>query len=823
MINSEVRKAGPFDGTGAAAVHPFTFKVFQAGDLYVVQRDADGVETEVTTGLTIALNDDQDIAPGGTVTATTPVGSTITITSDVPATQPMQLTNSGGFFPRVLNDSADRLTIIIQQIKERLGRTLSAPLSSVEPLDGLVLPTAAERAGKFLAFDGAGAIAPASGTGADGSLREDLADPLLGGGLVATKNNAGVTRTAKQYLNDLEDAIDDVWSASDALFLRASRNGVAGQIVSPGGDDTAELQAFFDTCAAMGVVGLLDVPCAISAHVTASANLKVASCVPAAYKTITWIGSAAVSDDYMVDVLGDNVSFYAYLPGDSFRVRSTPGGVTGQDKRRWGFRVRGRKINFTAQDIDCVDVNRLYATSSADAVWANVDLDLNCPVNPRCIRGSVVFLGAQVPGSTAGADFMGYVNGGRIRDTYYENVAHGVQWWGGNAATAGVGDLGLERKCVDLVVERCRAKSVGGAFVWGSLGTRINVLNCTGVGAGDVGFDAEGCTNTLFLGCHAHNASNGGLATFFKCDGVSFLVCKSTSDDDTIARLTAINNSTLSLENRNITVDACVFEAIGYIADFGGIGAGVNATRGLNVLSCSFKNCTMSLVGSSSFDQRVIGCNFVWDVAASGTRPVFVTIGAFNNVGLLGARVVFKANTLRSYVAQPSESVGLLLAAMGSNVGCAITCKTNEIDGFDIPAAAFAQGSSASISQHIQVSDNTFDVALLGRIRSDFTVNFGTDVITAPSFLRMETGTQVRLTNSGGALPAPLAGGTDYWWIRLSQTTGKLATSLDNANGGTAIDIADAGTGTHTMHQGRTTTSTLTLSGNVDINGNSIT
>ena len=45
------------------------------------------------------------------------------------------------------------------------------------------------------------------------------------------------------------------------------------------------------------------------------------------------------------------------------------------------------------------------------------------------------------------------------------------------------------------------------------------------------------------------------------------------------------------------------------------------------------------------------------------------------------------------------------------------------------------------------------------------------------------------------AVPAPLVAGTTYYAIRVSDTTFKLATSLANANAGTAIDLTDAGGG----------------------------
>lgn len=82
-----------------------------------------------------------------------------------------------------------------------------------------------------------------------------------------------------------------------------------------------------------------------------------------------------------------------------------------------------------------------------------------------------------------------------------------------------------------------------------------------------------------------------------------------------------------------------------------------------------------------------------------------------------------------------------------------------------------------------------------------FTADAGTDVITFTSTAsnpsNLLTGTRMRLTTTT-TLPAGLATATDYYYIRASDGTGKLATSYANAIAGTAINITDAGTGTHT-------------------------
>ena len=74
-----------------------------------------------------------------------------------------------------------------------------------------------------------------------------------------------------------------------------------------------------------------------------------------------------------------------------------------------------------------------------------------------------------------------------------------------------------------------------------------------------------------------------------------------------------------------------------------------------------------------------------------------------------------------------------------------------------------------------------------------------TDTFTAAAH-GMPTGYgPVRLSNSGGGLPAGSAVDTDYWIIKVTDDTFKLATSKANALASTALNITTDGTGTHTV------------------------
>lgn len=85
---------------------------------------------------------------------------------------------------------------------------------------------------------------------------------------------------------------------------------------------------------------------------------------------------------------------------------------------------------------------------------------------------------------------------------------------------------------------------------------------------------------------------------------------------------------------------------------------------------------------------------------------------------------------------------------------------------------------------------------------STFTADAGTDILTSTGtlgFANLFPYTRVQVSTTT-TLPAGLSAATDYYVIRVSDTEIKLATSYANAVAGTAINITDAGTGTHTLN-----------------------
>jgi hypothetical protein len=137
-ISNTNRVAGPYTGNGVTVAFGFSFKVFQAADVQVIGTDLGGAEYPLTLNVdyTITLNTNQDSNPGGTVTmAIVPAsGYLITLTSTVANLQPTTLTNNGGFYPSVINDALDRVTILVQQLAQQLTRAAKVPISGIGSL-----------------------------------------------------------------------------------------------------------------------------------------------------------------------------------------------------------------------------------------------------------------------------------------------------------------------------------------------------------------------------------------------------------------------------------------------------------------------------------------------------------------------------------------------------------------------------------------------------------------------------------------------------------------------------------------------------------------
>ncbi len=131
------RRAGPYPGTGSQTAFDFGFKVFDETDLRVVMLDVPtNVETEsvLNSDYTVSINPDQESTPGGTVNYLVAPAATkkVTIVGDLSYEQPTDLPDGGAYRAQQVENGLDRLSILIQQLKEITDRCAQVPVSSTD-------------------------------------------------------------------------------------------------------------------------------------------------------------------------------------------------------------------------------------------------------------------------------------------------------------------------------------------------------------------------------------------------------------------------------------------------------------------------------------------------------------------------------------------------------------------------------------------------------------------------------------------------------------------------------------------------------------------
>jgi Pectate lyase superfamily protein len=120
-VASTINRAD-YDGNGVTTVFPYSFRVFEDADLRVVRYDGGGAETDLTLGVHYSVSGAGSFN-GGTVTlldGPLPVGYSLAIIRTLTLVQGTDLRNQGPFLAETVEDALDRLTMISQQIDDRV-------------------------------------------------------------------------------------------------------------------------------------------------------------------------------------------------------------------------------------------------------------------------------------------------------------------------------------------------------------------------------------------------------------------------------------------------------------------------------------------------------------------------------------------------------------------------------------------------------------------------------------------------------------------------------------------------------------------------------
>lgn len=150
-VSTSLRRVA-YQGDGASTIFPVPFPFPAAADLKLVRVSA-GVETALTLNVHYTVSGAGDPS-GGAVTLQTalPAGSVLSVKRVVMRTQETDYVPNDPFPAEAQEDALDKLTMITQEDGDELGRALMVP--ETDPQRGaMLLPGAADRAGRLLAFD----------------------------------------------------------------------------------------------------------------------------------------------------------------------------------------------------------------------------------------------------------------------------------------------------------------------------------------------------------------------------------------------------------------------------------------------------------------------------------------------------------------------------------------------------------------------------------------------------------------------------------------------------------------------------------------------
>ena len=207
-------------GAGGAGPYAFTFEILANTDIAVYKDD---VLLTLTTHYTVVIN--ANGTGSVTITATglalAPLSPTqYAIVGNRTISRSTDFTTGGDFFANTLNDELDQQTIFAQQNAEGLQRALVAPQTDPTTID-MVLPRAADRANKTLAFDANG----------DPTLGISAAD-IANASTYATNAANSATAAASSASSASSSASSATSSASTATTQASSATASASSATS---------------------------------------------------------------------------------------------------------------------------------------------------------------------------------------------------------------------------------------------------------------------------------------------------------------------------------------------------------------------------------------------------------------------------------------------------------------------------------------------------------------------------------------------------------------------------------------------------------------
>jgi hypothetical protein len=311
------------NGNGATTVWPFNFKVKLATDISVTITDPSGVDSVIPSSAysVSGLGGTSGSVTYPLVGGALAVGYKITVLRTVDYLQGADLVNQDGFYPEVVEDALDKISMGLQQLAEKISRAVLLPVSSL--IGSITIPEPDE--GKFLRWIG-GKLANATMVtlGAIG-IPVAITDGGTGANtLGGAKTSLGIPSKAAQATSDAGTDDADYLTAQKAAVTRQKGSQLWGGVA--GGTANAL------------TITLAPAPTAYTAGMTVRFSTGASANTGAATLNANGIGNAPMRKNGVALINGDlpaNTVMEAVYYNGFFHVISGGGGSGSDTLYQW--------------------------------------------------------------------------------------------------------------------------------------------------------------------------------------------------------------------------------------------------------------------------------------------------------------------------------------------------------------------------------------------------------------------------------------------------------------------------------------------------------
>lgn len=270
--------------TGSAGVGPysFPFEVLVETDINVYLNDT---LLSLTADYTVSIS--SSLGTGSITLVVEPTSADeITIVGSRAIERTTDFTTGGDFFANTLNDEMDSQTILVQQVAETAERGLRAPVTDPTSIN-MILPRAADRAGKFLAFDSIGNPTPGAtptelaevlALSDEIELIASIADDIIAvndelASVVAVNTNSTNINEVAAGMTYVQTVGSDLGGSGFLYDLGSITDADTGQVANPDGYIVGVYNALGDIAAVDAIAADLATVALIAPNVTTVATI----------------------------------------------------------------------------------------------------------------------------------------------------------------------------------------------------------------------------------------------------------------------------------------------------------------------------------------------------------------------------------------------------------------------------------------------------------------------------------------------------------------------------------------------------------------------